>query len=178
MKSMSKTAIALFAASFAFTSCLMAQETAKPGSGSSVTNAGDLISVYHAQQGKADLAIAPVKSANDLATYESQHVTNSPLNALSPMMKQLFINGIRYNEKGVTTIRYDVLESLSPTQAYQILSLFGMQSLTPALNLRSASHLDKQIMTLHPNLMPLKDYYCEGQGTCRQGAHQACSDAC
>ncbi len=178
MKSMSRAALTLFAASFAFTTCLTAQEITKTGTGSGATNASDLISTYQAQQEQADMANAPVKSPSDLSTYESEHVTSSPLNALSPMMKQLFVNSIRYNEKGVTTIRYDVLESLSPTQVYQILSLFGMQSLTPSLNLRSASPLDKQIMSLHPNLMPLKGYYCEGKGTCRQNASEACSDAC
>jgi hypothetical protein len=97
---------------------------------------------------------------------------------MAPLNRRLFLDSLRFNEKGVTTLRYDVLESLTPTEVYQILSLFGMQGLTPQLNLRGSSPLDKKVMSITPSLLPLKDYYCEGKGTCRQGSNVACGDAC
>lgn len=121
---------------------------------------------------------APIKSPSDLVFHLKGHPGDSPLMVLSPLTRQLFLAGLRFNEKGVTTLRYDVLESLTPSEAYQILSLFGMQGLTPRLNLRGVGPLDNKVMAIAPSLFPLKDYYCEGRGTCRQGDNVACSDAC
>lgn len=130
------------------------------------------------QSGSLELAAAPIKSPRDLELHLKSHPGDSPLMVMAPLNRRLFLDSLRFNEKGVTTLRYDVLESLTPTEAYQILSLFGMQGLTPQLNLRGSSPLDKKVMSITPSLLPLKDYYCEGKGTCRQGSNVACGDAC
>ncbi|HUA78742.1 MAG TPA: hypothetical protein VL997_00100 [Dyella sp.] len=178
MRIMVKLMQALTVATFVTTPFVMAQETGNFDSSGSPSNGHALVALYQKQQAAIDLFHAPIKSDRDLAQFQMQHQADSPLRALSPLNQALFLNSLKYNEKGITTIRYDVLESLTPTQAYQILSLFGMQSLTPSLKLKSVSPLDEQIMSITPSLLPLKDYYCEGKGTCRQGANQACSDGC
>lgn len=154
------------------TSLFVLSAYASAGSGSQVAPS--------ATDGQAllEIAAAPIRSPEQLRSHLVRHPGDSPLMVMSPLNRELFLNSLRFNDKGLTTLRYDVLESLTPTEAYQVLGLFGMQGLTPQLNLRGNTKLDKKVMSITPSLMPMKDYYCEGKGTCRGGANVACSGAC
>ena len=137
-----------------------------------------VVRAREAQQANADLQAAPIHSPADLAQFTATHVTDSPLLALSPLDRRIFEDSLTYNDTGVTSFRYDVLEKLTPTQAYQILSLIGQQSFTSQLGIKPTSATDKKIMTFKPALEPLKGYYCEGKGTCRENPSNACSGGC
>lgn len=82
-----------------------------------------------------DMQLAPIKSVDSLNDYlANQKPGDSPLDKLSPGAKERFISSLKFNSKGLTEYRYSELETeLSPTEIYQILSLFGVQSSTPLL---------------------------------------------
>lgn len=80
-----------------------------------------------------ELAAAPIKSPRDLELHLKSHPGDSPLMVMAPLNRRLFLDSLRFNEKGVTTLRYDVLESLTPTEVYQILSLFGIAGVDAAV---------------------------------------------
>ncbi len=131
-----------------------------------------------AQQASADLQAAPIHTPADIVAYASVHPTDSPLLALSPLDRQVFLDSLRYNASGVTSFRYDVLEHLTPSQAHEVLALIGQQSFTSQLNLKAASPTDQRIMKFRPSLIPLKGYLCEGRGTCTVAEHNACAGTC
>jgi len=133
---------------------------------------------YDAAQAAAELAAAPIHSLSDLQAYKSIHQKDSPLNVLSPMDRRLFEDSLTYNDSGVTSFRYDVLKSLTPTQAYKILATIGMQGFTSNLQLQIQSESDRKIMSVKPSPAALPGYYCQSQGTCRTANDRACSDGC
>ena len=83
------------------------------------------------QSVRSDMGLlsAPIKSRQDLARHIRDGRENgSPLRALSRKGSQRFIASLKFNEEGVTSYRYDVLEKeLSVTEAYLVLSLFGLE---------------------------------------------------
>ena len=140
--------------------------------------------------------VVPVASEADLRLYtESYHDTF--LDALPPAAKQDFISSLKFNERGLTSFRMDVLESnLSATEAYRLLSHFGMEGGTPKLKLKQVTALDTAIMLrasektspstpgatndYGPSINGefLESYICAGPGSCGRNDAYACTSNC
>lgn len=76
-------------------------------------------------------------------------ITASPLQYLPPSARQRFFSSLAFGENGLRAINDPTaLNGLTPTQAYQILSLFGLQSTVPLIGgLQSSTPLDALIMS-------------------------------
>lgn len=137
------------------------------------------------EQDRRDIALklAPVKSAAALAEYmKSVPSDQSPLSALSPGAKARFINGLTFNEKGLTSYNYaDLKAELTASQIYQLLSLFGVQHTTPLIRgARVQNDTDRAILRLNDNadiVRPLSDYgdyKCVTMATCGRATDFIC----
>lgn len=73
--------------------------------------------------------LAPVKSQADLRQHLQQNARGAiMLRKLSPASYRIFIDSLVFNEKGLASFNYGVLEDeLSVSEAYEVLSMFGMQ---------------------------------------------------
>lgn len=139
--------------------------------------ANPVVREYNAQQASADLAAAPIRKAADVEAFIAANPV-SPLSALSAMDRKLFLDSLTYNEGGVTSFRFDVLQALTPSQAYKILALIGMQGFVPNLRSGSETATDRKIMAATPSPSILVGYYCKSQGTCWVANDRACSGGC
>lgn len=124
-----------------------------------------------------DLAFAPIKSMEDLQEISKNP---SPLDYFSAAGRENFINGLAFNEKGVISINYsDISVELTPSEAYEVLSLFGLQSITPSIpGLASRYPNDKLVMDIQPQMMCKQDMSCVSRGTCGPDAHYCCTSNC
>jgi hypothetical protein len=151
-----------------------------------VQMASDILIKDAARRHAIAQATAPIRSRGDLDQYLFTHKTiASPLDAFSPSLRQMFLSSLTFNEKGITGFRYDVLESLTPTEIYKILSLFGAQGFTPQLtNVRIVTPTDNLIMSppsggvIGIGFDFLKDYRCQSRGTCHVDNMAACTSNC
>jgi hypothetical protein len=71
--------------------------------------------------------IREIRSEADLNGYLRIVGTLGPLGYLSPDARTRFLSSLRFNERGVTTFRYDDLAKLPTRKVNRILSLFGLQ---------------------------------------------------
>lgn len=95
------------------------------------------------------LALAPIRSAVDLERHlKLAERSKSPFFALSTTARTRFLSSLTFNEKGLTSFRYEELEAeLAPSQIRSVLALFGAQRATPMFrNAKAVSHLDRQIL--------------------------------
>lgn len=151
-----------------------------------VQMASDILVKDAARQHAIDQAVAPIRSRGDLDQYLAAHkMTASPLDAFPPGLRQMFLSSLTFNEKGITGFRYDVLESLTPTEIYKVLSLFGAQGFTPQVtNVRIVTPADSIIMSpptggvIGIGFDFLKDYRCQSKGTCHVDNMAACTSNC
>lgn len=145
-----------------------------------------LASSYMEQQ-KVIRKTAPIHSAVQLATFLARaRSTDSPINALSPAAKSRFVNSLRFNENGVTSFYYADIESeLSSSQAYDLLSTFGLQSTLAAMpKLRIDNRKDSEIMAAFSSATPFRmmedheGYWCSGRATCSRSVGSICMTGC
>jgi hypothetical protein len=73
--------------------------------------------------------VSQIQSAKELDAY-LRTTPNSPLDRLSVAAKQRFIDSLVFTENGLASYTYIDLEALSPTEMFQILSLFGAEHTT------------------------------------------------
>ncbi len=124
--------------------------------------------------------LAPLKSARDVYIYNNatpKHL--SPLSALQRTERDRFVQSLRFNDKGLTQFDYTLLQSLSPTEIYKVLALFGMQSGSGRIKAAPRTELDKDAAA--PSLMMadfLTDYRCESRATCSFSVRMACTSNC
>lgn len=128
--------------------------------------------------------VAPIKSESDL----QKHLFNlkdgsSPLNHLSPSGLEKFKESLTFNESGLTSYRYDVLEwELSVSQAYHVLALFGQQHNIALLeNLQIDSKFDLEIMEYikaSNKCNDYKGYACVSHATCQTAGGKICMHNC
>lgn len=158
----------------------------KPDRGADETIAMQLASSYVEQQ-QIVRRNAPVHSAVQLAAFLAKTTsTESPINALSPAAKARFVNSLRFNETGVTSFYYADIESeLSSSQAYELLSIFGLQSTLSVMpKLRASTQEDKQIMsafgreTASMIMADHENYWCSGRATCSRDVGSICMSGC
>lgn len=153
-------------------------------------DAVSLVSAYSAelrQQRQVRMAMAPIRSKAQLDAYLARTpASESPIAKLSPGAQKRFIRSLTFNERGITGFRYGDLEmELSATQSYRILSLFGVEDLTPTLtHARVDTHADELIMANSgTNVSQLlmadyKDFWCASRATCRYDMQAICTGNC
>lgn len=128
-----------------------------------------------------DMRVAPIKSIDDLNSYlANDRLGNSPLDRLSPGAKARFLSSLKFNSQGLTEYNYsELVTELSPTEIYQILSLFGVQSSTSLLKGADVtSKSDRAIMATPALLKDHKDYRCSGRATCHYNMSTICTSNC
>lgn len=146
--------------------------------------AEDTLSRNHAVSDRHNLALqmAALKSFNDLQVYERlTDPTLNPLNVMTPVNKKYFTDHLTFNEKGISGFSYAPLTGLSTTEAYRVLSLFGVQDdIRLIRDLQIRTEQDRIIMQLSPDLSPIDhpDYWCSGRATGAQGMATICTSNC
>lgn len=132
---------------------------------------------------------APVKSYAELRDYLQVNRT-SPFDALPDQARRDFIDSLTFNEKGLTSFRFDVLEEhLSPSEIYALMSAFGAQHTTYMMEKASPeTSLDRSLL-LEAARMSTSDgykhslgdhenYYCESRATCATLGGRICTSNC
>ena len=149
-----------------------------------------------------DLAMlsAPIKSERSLRSHVSAGLDGSPLRYLSRPALERFLSSLQFNENGLTSYRYSDLEAeLTPSQIYQVLSLFGQQHGTPMLRgAKIRTQLDAEIMAGPvPGVAAARwnqcdvqspsqsltcgdkrGYRCIERGTCAESSSTICTSNC
>lgn len=83
----------------------------------------------------AALLVAPIRSETALETHLMLgDLIESPLGYLDPQSKQKFLNSLVFTPVGLASFDHTVFATLTPTQAYQVLSLFGLQHALYGMN--------------------------------------------
>lgn len=136
-----------------------------------------------------DVFVAPIQQREDIQRYRSVNQDgNSPLGLLSPKARETFLQGLTFNEKGISGFRYDVLEEeLSLYQAYQVLALIGQQRKSYLLErARVESALDHSVLDLMNQYQieakcsggNLDGYRCASRATCTRSMKSVCLSSC
>lgn len=129
-----------------------------------------------------DLAAAPIKSLEDFDVYiRGIGIENTPLKKLTLESRHRFIESLRFSKSGLASFDYTDLEhELTATEAYKLLSLFGLQSTTSSLEgLRIKDQVDRLIV--NPNVatfIDYKSYECIKPGTCEVAGGRICTSNC
>lgn len=107
----------------------------------------EVLQVMERQQ-QIDIAVAPIRSKADLDNYLYAE-KNSPLNYLTGSAKQRFLGSLVFKKNGLASFQNtELVAKLSATQIYQVLSLFGLQSMTSTMaGVKIGSDLDRAIMS-------------------------------
>lgn len=105
--------------------------------------------------------------------------------ALSKEGTRKFIASLRFNENGLTSYRYDILEEeLSVTDVYLVLSLFGAQDDIRMLDkARVESQLDHDLLAVGDVAAmctggDYKDMHCTSRATCSPMSRHVCKASC
>lgn len=144
-----------------------------------------------AEQKALRLRTAPIHSAALLREYLAKEDASSPLNLLSPAAKKRFVESLRFNEKGVTSFTYSDIEAeLSASQAYRLLSLFGLESTISSMHkMRVDGEEDINVNRAFPmnRAFPTpgrgqdedhNDYKCESPHNCVESVGTICMSGC
>ncbi|HEL5055804.1 hypothetical protein [Stenotrophomonas maltophilia] len=144
----------------------------------------------------ADEQVRATQVAMQLATIKSElqlqnYLMTSPkeisaFSEMQPTELRRFVSSLTFNEKGLTGFDPTPLRTLTPTQVYRILALFGMQSGTSKIGAVPSSKVDEAINVAplgigggqFPVIDFLEGYRCEGQHTCRESPRAACTSNC
>lgn len=129
------------------------------------------------------LRMAAIRSLGDVHNYVAIHRSRlTPLDALSPGNRRVFLDSLTFNNNGITGFSYAPLQGLTPSQAYKILSLFGVERLTQHVpGLSPSSDTDKMIMSPLNTTGPGMDhegYACQSRGTCAPKMSYICTSNC
>lgn len=133
------------------------------------------------RQNRINFLLAPIKSKKDLAWYLSSHAhTKTPLDDLSAPAKTRFIEALVFTDSGLGSFDYKDLENeLTPTQIYQVLSLFGAQGATAELSHAEVrSETDRLLISQVPTVQCYKDHECVEPHTCSFSNFDCCTSNC
>lgn len=125
---------------------------------------------------------APINSQVRLQEHLQALSSDSPLHALSIPARQRFVASLRFNDSGITSLRYqDVVEELSYSEAYRLLALFGAErTLGKMPLLRIETSEDERI--LGSLRAAVEDdhlgYACTGRATCSMSSQEICMTGC
>lgn len=165
---------------------------------SSPQSAASANTLTELQRRELALASAPIKSAADLTAYlAAAGNRTTPFTRMSDAARGRFIQSITFNENGITGFSYqDIQSEMSPTEIYQLLSLFGAQHVTPLIRGAIArTALDRAIMAgagkpssntgggiVQPSLAPAggdhEGYQCVSRATCYAATSYICMSTC
>lgn len=124
-------------------------------------------------------SLAPIRSASDLKTY-LQSGKGDAFQALSERSLKLFVESLVFTERGLASYRFRELESeLTPRQAFELLSLFGVQKTVGYLRFPRASAAERDAIA---KLAPIffddhKGYRCFPPATCVLTSDHICIGA-
>lgn len=139
---------------------------------------------FNAYQENLAFALAPIKSSIDLKLYlQATPEQASPLSKLSPDSRQRFLSSLTFNEKGITGYYYgDLVNELTASEIYQILSLFGEQNSTHLLKtVHVVTETDKLIMEQPVIMLRPVDHdnmECVKRATCGPRISYVCTGNC
>lgn len=170
----------LFLAGLVFS---LAAGAATPGARASNSAVVSATQVEQAQQNaerqnRLNFLLAPIKSQKDLTRYLSSHAhTKTPLDDLSPTARARFLKMLVFSDRGLASFDYKDLENeLTPTQIYQVLSLFGAQGATAEMSrAKVRSETDRLLLSQVPTLKCLKDKKCVSRATCSMSNFDCCN---
>lgn len=118
----------------------------------------------------------PIKSEQALRIYLSAEPSNSPLNFLSAPARGRFLSSLQFNQRGLTTYRYDDLSALPVAHMNAILNLFGMvgdsDMIASLSGRRPAIALPVNGNGDYPN------YECASRATCAPATSLICTHNC
>ena len=142
-------------------------------------------------EGQADPAVKSVTrevsspkiiTMSDLIRQLNDGSAENPLNKLSANAKSLLLNTITTNSHGdITSYRFtEIQQELGPTDAYNVLALFGNESLAAKINNGIVkTSIDAKILSgnISGVIKPKTDnsgYYCNG-GYCTANSQMICN---
>jgi len=141
----------------------------------------DLIEQDQALRTRIDMNLAAVKSHSDLnALLQSKDGRVAVLQRLTPRDRKAFLSSLKFNERGLTEFDIAVLRSLSPSDVYKVLGLFGLQGGSGKISESlGETDTDTLIDTL-PKMQAgfLLDFRCADRGTCSFETSKACTSNC
>ena len=121
---------------------------------------------------------AVIQSEDNLAEHlNTLKALGSPLLHLSETGRKEFIDSIVWTDGGIGSFSALPLElELNVTQAYQILQLFGLESVITSLkNLTIDSTLEFDVLDIYPeNRCNIRGYHCVPPATCQKSLSDIC----
>lgn len=126
-----------------------------------------------------DMALAPIHTRTELQEYlKITAASGSPLDALPPDAQQRFFSSLVFTARGLASFSYADLQYLSATKIYKILSLFGVQSVTPMIHGAQINDAaDEAIMQMPVLPHDYDDYWCSSRATCSPSYSHICLTA-
>jgi hypothetical protein len=168
----------------ATTALLLVFSAAAPAADQCASNLENSIAFYRDDVARREQIIAltaPIRSEGALKSYLADLPKNSPLIYFSAEARTKFLDSLTFGPDGLSGFKYSPIEDeLTPTQAYELLSLFGVQRTVSSLSgLRKESSLDEMIMQRSSLLdEDYKDYRCEIRATCSRSLTDICTSNC
>jgi hypothetical protein len=102
---------------------------------------------------------------------------DSPLNLLAAPARQHFVNSLAFNDNGLTSFEYPPLETLTATEVYQVLGLFGVESSTSLISRAQIStDQDRAVMLRKPT--GDQGMICCGPAVCCNHPSGICTGNC
>jgi hypothetical protein len=126
-----------------------------------------------------NLAVAKSRTALDHLLKAKDARTAGLLN-LNGKDRNLFLSSLKFNEKGLTEFDLRPLKKMSPSEIYNVLSLFGMQEGASQIQGRAGSTDTDAMISTMPKLKAvfLEGYRCEERATCVVNSQRACTSNC
>lgn len=142
----------------------------------------DMVGAEQGRQRAIEFAMAPIKSADDLAAYLRTAGTDSPLMALSPGARERFLGSLSFNANGLVSYQYeDLARELTASQAYRLLALFGAQRTTHLVGARVEDGADEAVAA-KPRVPQLRadhaKYKCVSPHNCYYSEFFICLTGC
>lgn len=164
-----------------FAGSAMGKEADKAVPADDISIAADLIQQDNANRSRIDMKLAAVKSRKDIdLLIAKSDARTAPLLKLSNQARGNFLSSLKFNEKGLTEFDLGALREMSPTDAYLVLSLFGLQGGAGEVSrTHEATDTDAMINSMPKRMAEfLIDYRCQERATCSHEDSKACTSNC
>lgn len=125
------------------------------------------------EQVNGNTSVTQIQSARDLETH-LQTTPDSPLNRMSPDARQRFVDSLVFTDRGLASYRYVELQSLSTTDVFEILNLFGVERTAPTISKETAPSNFSEIIGDGDR----EGYWCSSHATCSVASGSICTSNC
>ena len=115
---------------------------------------------------------ALIKSQKDLEFYLTIKDKAFPLNLLNEKDKVTFVESLKFNDAGLTSYNYTILENLKEDDVFKILALFGFENNTTIIKKPN----ENRCLMMKCN--DYVNYKCVGRGSCQQSTGYICTSNC